>query len=417
MDKEISNLVTECRDLQAQKSKVQLQKKTAFREHRLCRQEVNKMEERKHRYIDSEGNIDYQWFILLERMESYIANMIRKDECDAFDYMIFKDILKYVKKKGNMASKIYDIVKFNNEVVQSLLKAQDGYMMDLELTRYDDKEFFEGFFKASCQLFFYTEMVAATFEVFGDEIIKISGKQVSRCTFDDLTNIYHKSLWQQIYRDGEMSFVTKALSEVLSYWLKQQPLQSICINIRDFIRKYCDGNYLKFSCLMATSIMNCISELDEITLKPHYILDEILGCMALLFVDRKDLYPHKSSDSRLVLLINGFIHRINNALNMPSDVIDLCILFYGSASLALKLLESIDNNKNNVFEEIIAHTLTAFAVLDGLPLEPADKLGEFDKKRIEDQKQMVLTKASELKSNDETHILIEKFFNFGSTVQ
>eukprot|EP00486_Rosalina_sp_Unknown_P004941 CAMPEP_0201567566 /NCGR_PEP_ID=MMETSP0190_2-20130828/8105_1 /ASSEMBLY_ACC=CAM_ASM_000263 /TAXON_ID=37353 /ORGANISM="Rosalina sp." /LENGTH=502 /DNA_ID=CAMNT_0047987701 /DNA_START=549 /DNA_END=2057 /DNA_ORIENTATION=+ len=438
LDDMIDTLKQEIQDLTTQLKNIKAEKKAVKRELSEMQGKYNQAEERKHRYMDSQGVVDQGKVLIYTRIEKYGTQFAKGDDDseEEYDDGIAKEIVvgyakktreakgyqaqaavynededkadeceeenrKYQKANTQAMQYLTDIKRWNQRINEELERRKDRYLVDMEYTDSNKIDFFAKFFKALCKFFFNTQIIAATMEEFADEIKKTTGKKASKCTFydfagngnstadgsdydDDGDDEKDRSLWRSIYSD--LDFVVDELGLLFSETVKNKPLQNLCNNARDFMRLYYNGNYPRFAYNVSWAACEIITdEENPIQANPNYLTDDALGVIVSIFTDKKNFAK------ALFLSMQANTKYKTGDDSDDEDEEEKCA-------------------DEDAFETIIGQIVVSVASINDKI--SSDLLNEEDMKQINQQRDCVLQKASELNIDAKSCKIIENFFGY-----
>ena len=368
---------------------------------------------------DEDEEVEYDTTISYEIINKYATKRkeAKKYQANAMKYSDEEDKTeeceeenrKYQKAIDQATKYLRDIKRWNQQTNEELYKKQqkcvDGY-------QYDDtnyKEFFRKFYMALCKFFFNTQIIAATLEQFQDEIKKEMKRSYKKITLKDLIGLgadndddddeyensgyeskKSQSIWKAIYTD--LDFVMDEMNALCSDAVKSKSIYNLCKNATDFIKEYYCGNYPKFANYLSHYVCMIIVDPDDpITGNPNHLTDDALGAVVLLFTDKRN-FPLKLFKT---------IPKSSSSGGGGGGDYDDSDDEYGNTSGCVQ----------DAFERILAAVIVAICKLDAYAGKDVI-LNQEDLKKINQQKQWVLGKASEYQLDGKSCKVIENFFGY-----
>eukprot|EP01084_Bolivina_argentea_P013311 24953_1 len=232
---------------------------------------------------------------ILKRIKKYITNVVQDDyDCDVFDNQLFNDIIiKY--KEEHDVQYLIEIQKWNNECMQQIYRISNFlHEYGLDYNNSNQEQFIMNCCIKLYKLFFYIQIIGATLDCFQQDIQKLTKKEISEVTFNDLTGVNtnngdeQMTVWRTLYDDkNDLDFVVDEMQRIFTPSMCEKSLQNMCQLQSEFIASYYNGNYLLFSKLISfymsqyIGIETCTSQIIDC------FLDEVITGTILVLNDKK----------------------------------------------------------------------------------------------------------------------------------
>eukprot|EP00484_Ammonia_sp_Unknown_P009490 CAMPEP_0197075546 /NCGR_PEP_ID=MMETSP1384-20130603/211665_1 /TAXON_ID=29189 /ORGANISM="Ammonia sp." /LENGTH=747 /DNA_ID=CAMNT_0042514395 /DNA_START=71 /DNA_END=2315 /DNA_ORIENTATION=- len=295
---------------------------------------------------------------------------------------------------------------FGDEIKEkSKKKLKDITLRDLP----ENGDFFPALYDLLWKFFIDLHIIAATLEIFGDEIKEKSKKKLKDITLRDFVGSVDEAsteeeeqakvsgLWKQLYPSSELDFVMKEMDDqILSPFMKEQPLQPLCERTLAFLSEYSasnhPGHFMQFSQLLARFVIEEATndDGDSVIDNANIFSEEVLGAVVLLLNDKKE-----------------FLKKLHVSMRKaPATEIER------EAEDEIQSPQQSDADlKKHAFERIAALMVVSVSQLKELVSDDVI-LSKEDKKQIEDVSSRVQLECGRRKVDKVSAKLCEQFFHY-----